>query len=92
MTSLVKAAKAEAKGRVLVMTARVRQVNAHAPMGNGLRISPAMVVTNMAKSCQACLDTWVGLGTANLMSIPIEIEIASGISFAPGQRGGGGGR
>lgn len=91
MTSLVKAAKAEEKGKVLVITERVRQVKAQAPTGSGARIKPAMVVRKIAKSCHAWVETLVGLGMAKRMIKPIAMEIVSGISFAPGQRGAGGG-
>lgn len=53
ITSFVKAAKAAAKVRVLVTTASVRQANAHAPTGKGLRISPATVTMKMARRDQA---------------------------------------
>lgn len=41
MTSLRKAAKAVAKGSVLVATITVRPANAHAPTGSGCRTRPA---------------------------------------------------
>lgn len=85
MTSLVKAAKADANDRVLVMTEMVRQMKAQAPTGNGPRMRPAMVVRNMAKSCQAFFETCEGFGTAKQTITPTDMEIASGIGFAPGQ-------
>lgn len=82
MTSLVKAEKAVAKGRVLVRTVTVRPKKAHAPTGNGLRTRPAMVETKMESSCQACGVTSGGLGMRNRTIKPIEIERNSGIGLA----------
>lgn len=82
MTSLVKAEKAVAKGRVLVRTVTVRPKKAHAPTGNGLRTRPAMVETKMERSCQACGVTSGGLGMRNRTIKPTEIERISGIGLA----------
>lgn len=82
----MKAENAAANGSVSVMINRVRQVKAHAPTGNGLRIRPAMVVTNMANNCQACFVTPAGFGTARRIMRPMDTEIARGISFAPCHR------
>lgn len=57
MTSLVKAEKAAEKVRVLVRTARVRQVKAQPPTGSGLRMRPEMVVRKSARSCHPLVGT-----------------------------------
>ena len=85
MTSLVKAAKADAKVRVLVTTEMVRQMKAQAPTGKGPRMRPAMVVRKMAKSCHAFSESCEGFGMAKQRMTPTEMEIASGIGFAPCQ-------
>lgn len=82
----MKTLNAAENGSVSVMTTRVRQVKAHAPTGNGLKMSPAMVVRNMANNCQACVVTPAGFGTAKRIRMPTDREIASGISFAPCHR------
>lgn len=83
MTSLVNAANAAANVKVFVTTVSVRQRKAHAPTGNGPRIRPEIVVRKMAKSCHALVESWWGFGTAKRKSMPINMDMASGIGFAP---------
>ncbi|GMN58944.1 hypothetical protein TIFTF001_028039 [Ficus carica] len=91
MTSLVKALNAVVKVRVLVTMVVVRQRNAQAPTGKGLRTRPAMVERKMARSCHAWGVTSTGLGTKNRTRTPMATEITSGMGFAPLDSFGGGG-
>lgn len=83
MTSLVKAANAAANVKVFVTMVSVRQKKAHAPTGNGLRMRPEKVVRKMARSCHAFVESWWGFGTAKRKIRPIDMDMASGIGFAP---------
>lgn len=85
MTSLVKAENAAANVRVLVITASVRHVKAHAPTGNGLRMRPEMVVRKMERRDHAFGVSECGFGTANRRSNPMKIEMKKGMGFTPFQ-------
>lgn len=85
MTSLVKAENAAAKVRVLVITASVRHVKAHAPTGNGLRMRPEMVVRKMERSDHAFGVRECGFGIAKRRSNPMEMEMKNGMGFTPFQ-------
>lgn len=88
------APKAVENDSVLVRIEVVRPRKAQAPTGNGFNTSPATVERNMARSCQACIDTCTGFGTKNRTIKPMDIEIIKGISLAPlgdSSTGGGGG-
>jgi hypothetical protein len=53
-----------------------------APMGKGVRMSPKMVATKMAKRCQASFFTPAGIGINQIIN-PTAITISPLINLAP---------
>ncbi|KAL1825057.1 hypothetical protein ACET3Z_011835 [Daucus carota] len=72
---------ASANESVSVTMTSVKQANAHAPTGNGLKMSPEIVVRKIARSCHACVVTREGFGTAKRTRRPMEIDNMSGSNF-----------
>lgn len=79
----MKAEKAAAKVRVLVTTVSVRQTNAQAPTGKGLRMSPATVAMKMARRDQALGATARGFGTAKRSMRPRVTQMKRGSGLTP---------
>lgn len=77
----MKAINASANESVSVMITSVKHANAHAPTGNGLKMSPEIVVKKIARSCHACVVTREGLGIAKRTKRPMDIETISGNNF-----------
>lgn len=77
----MKAINASANESVSVTMTSVKHANAHAPTGNGLNMSPEIVVKNIASSCHACVVTREGLGIAKRTRRPIDTETISGRNF-----------
>ena len=73
---------ASANESVSVTMTSVKQANAHAPTGNGLKMSPEIVVRKIARSCHACVVTREGFGTAKRTRRPMDIDNKSGSNFA----------
>lgn len=77
----MKAINASANESVSVTMTSVKHANAHAPTGNGLKMSPEIVVRKIASSCHACVVTCEGLGIAKRTRRPIDTETISGRNF-----------